>query len=80
MRLYIGRFSTGTLHCDNATRISELPFAHNAVDMPMITHIRTEADLDAALAALTRADPRFAALIAKSGRPPLRRRPTALPA
>ena len=40
----------------------------------MITHIRTESDLDAALAALTAADPRFAAVIAKSGRPPLRRR------
>ncbi|MGB6936313.1 MAG: DNA-3-methyladenine glycosylase 2 family protein [Xanthobacteraceae bacterium] len=42
--------------------------------MTMITHIRTESDLDAALAALTAADPRFAAVIAKSGRPPLRRR------
>src|SRR5215831_436606 len=41
----------------------------------MLTHIRTEGDLDAALAALTRADARFAALIARSGRPPLRRRP-----
>src|SRR5271167_340127 len=42
--------------------------------MTMITHIRTESDLDAALAALTAADPRFAAVIAKGGRPPLRRR------
>ncbi len=40
----------------------------------MITHIHTESDLDAALAALTAADPRFAAVIAKGGRPPLRRR------
>jgi DNA-3-methyladenine glycosylase II len=40
----------------------------------MLTHIRTEADLDAALAALTQADPRFGALIATAGRPPLRRR------
>ncbi len=40
----------------------------------MLTHIRTEADLDAALAALGAADPRFVALIAAAGRPPLRRR------
>jgi DNA-3-methyladenine glycosylase II len=37
--------------------------------------IHTEADLDAALAALLKADPRFAALMAVTGRPPLRRRP-----
>jgi DNA-3-methyladenine glycosylase II len=36
--------------------------------------IHTEADLDAALTALGRVDPRFAELLAKSGRPPLRRR------
>src|ERR1700722_7301856 len=41
----------------------------------MLTHIRTETDLDAALVALEKADPRFVALIAKAGRPPLRRRP-----
>jgi DNA-3-methyladenine glycosylase II len=41
----------------------------------MLTHIRTETDLDMALAALTAADRRFAALIARAGRPPLRRRP-----
>src|SRR5271170_834476 len=40
----------------------------------MLTHIRTEADLDAALTALGQADPRFVALIAKAGRPLLRRR------
>jgi DNA-3-methyladenine glycosylase II len=40
-----------------------------------LTHIRCESDLDAALAALVAADPRFAALIAAAGRPPLRRRP-----
>jgi DNA-3-methyladenine glycosylase II len=40
-----------------------------------ITHIRCESDLDAALAALVAADTRFAALIATTGRPPLRRRP-----
>src|SRR5271167_981349 len=39
------------------------------------THIHTDADLDAGLAALRRADPRFAALMATAGRPPLRRRP-----
>jgi DNA-3-methyladenine glycosylase II len=41
----------------------------------MLTHIRTETDLDNALAALGTADPRFVALIAEAGRPPLRRRP-----
>jgi len=41
----------------------------------MLTHIRSENDLDAALAALSEADPRFAALMAEAGRPPLRRRP-----
>jgi DNA-3-methyladenine glycosylase II len=40
----------------------------------MTSHIHTEADLDAALAALGKAEPRFAALVAKAGRPPLRRR------
>ena len=39
------------------------------------THIHTEADLEAALAAIGKADPRFAALIAQGGLPPLRRRP-----
>jgi len=38
------------------------------------SHIHTEADLDAALAALGQADPRFVALLASAGRPPLRRR------
>jgi DNA-3-methyladenine glycosylase II len=38
------------------------------------SRIHTEADLDAALAALGQADPRFVPLIAKAGRPPLRRR------
>jgi DNA-3-methyladenine glycosylase II len=37
--------------------------------------IHTEADLDAALAALARADARFAQALAIAGRPPLRRRP-----
>jgi len=41
----------------------------------MQTHIHTEADLDHGLAALAQADPRFVALVAKGGRPPLRRRP-----
>lgn len=40
----------------------------------MLTHIRTESDLEAALAALTQADPRFVTLMAAAGRPPLRRR------
>ena len=41
----------------------------------MLTHIRSETELDAALAALTQVDPRFIALLAQAGRPPLRRRP-----
>ncbi len=41
----------------------------------MLTHIRSEADLDAALAALGAADPRLLSLVAATGRPPLRRRP-----
>jgi DNA-3-methyladenine glycosylase II len=41
----------------------------------MRTHIHTETDLDQALAALGKADPRFLALMATAGRPPLRRRP-----
>jgi DNA-3-methyladenine glycosylase II len=41
----------------------------------MLSHIRSESDLDAALAALSAADPRFTALIASGGRPSLRRRP-----
>ncbi len=45
----------------------------------MLTHIRSEDDLEAALAALTKADPRFAALIAAAGRPPLRRRQDGFP-
>ena len=36
--------------------------------------IHTEADLDRGIDALVAADPRFAALIATAGRPPLRRR------
>ncbi len=41
----------------------------------MVTHIDTESDLDLALDALGRADPRFQTLVATAGRPPLRRRP-----
>src|ERR1700694_5746614 len=36
--------------------------------------IHTEADLERGIDALLAADPRFATLIAKAGRPPLRRR------
>jgi len=43
--------------------------------MAKLSHIRTENDLDAAIAALLQADPRFAPLMAAAGRPPLRRRP-----
>jgi len=45
----------------------------------MLTHIRSESDLDTALAALGEADPRFYALLATAGRPPLRRRPDGFP-
>jgi DNA-3-methyladenine glycosylase II len=40
-----------------------------------LTRIDTEADLDLALAALGKSDPRLLALVAAAGRPPLRRRP-----
>jgi DNA-3-methyladenine glycosylase II len=39
-----------------------------------ITHIHTEADLDAGIAGLMKADPRWAPIAARTGRPPLRRR------
>src|ERR1700677_5067267 len=41
----------------------------------MATHIHTEDDLDAALTALEKLDPRFGPVMAKAGRTPLRRRP-----
>ncbi len=41
----------------------------------MLTHIRSEADLDAALKMLGEIEPRFGALVTEAGRPPLRRRP-----
>ncbi len=41
----------------------------------MPARLRTEADLDAALAALVDLDPRFAQALARAGRPPLRKRP-----
>jgi DNA-3-methyladenine glycosylase II len=40
----------------------------------MTTHIHTESDLDAAIAALVARDPRWAAVAERTGRPPLRRR------
>jgi DNA-3-methyladenine glycosylase II len=40
----------------------------------VITHIHTETDLDAGIAALVAADPRWAPILARIGRPPLRRR------
>jgi DNA-3-methyladenine glycosylase II len=40
----------------------------------MITHINTESDLDAGIAALVALDPRWAPIMARAGRPPLRRR------
>jgi DNA-3-methyladenine glycosylase II len=41
----------------------------------MLDRIHTDTDLDAGLAALSQADPRFVALLVTAGRPPLRRRP-----
>jgi DNA-3-methyladenine glycosylase II len=41
--------------------------------------ITTESDLDRAIEGLATADPRFSALIATAGRPPLRRRPHGFP-
>ena len=40
----------------------------------MTTHIHTESDLDAGIAALLALDPRFAPVVERGGRPPLRRR------
>ena len=40
----------------------------------MTTHIHTETDLDDAIAALVALDPRWAPVVARTGRPPLRRR------
>src|SRR6202035_1897511 len=45
----------------------------------MLTHIHTEADLNRALTALGRCDPRFADLINMAGQPPLRRPPHGFP-
>src|ERR1039458_2731080 len=39
------------------------------------THIHTDSDLEVGLARLHSIEPRFAALMATAGRPPLRRRP-----
>src|ERR1700761_5497723 len=41
----------------------------------MLPPIRSETVLDAVLVALGKAEPRFTALVAEAGRPPLRRRP-----
>lgn len=40
----------------------------------MTTHIHTESDLDAGIAALLKRDPRWAPVVERAGRPPLRRR------
>ena len=40
----------------------------------MTTHIHTEADLDAAIAALIALDPRWRVVLERAGKPPLRRR------
>src|ERR1700739_202573 len=58
--------------CTSTLRFSTLDAM---IQSNMLTHIRTESDLDLALAALTSADARFATLMTRAGRPPLRRRP-----
>src|SRR5438093_11783256 len=45
------------------------------MNSPFMHHLRTEADLDTALACLVKLDPRFTQALALSGRPPLRKRP-----
>jgi DNA-3-methyladenine glycosylase II len=40
----------------------------------MTSHIHTEADLDAGIAALVKSDPRWTPIFERTGRPPLRRR------
>src|SRR5204863_3230613 len=45
-----------------------------SLEVPMVTHINTEADLDKGIAALVAAEPRWAAVVERAGRPPLRRR------
>jgi DNA-3-methyladenine glycosylase II len=40
----------------------------------MVTHINSEADLDAGIAALVAGDPRWVPVVERGGRPPLRRR------
>jgi DNA-3-methyladenine glycosylase II len=45
------------------------------MNSPFMHHLRTEADLDTALACLVKLDPRFTRALALSGRPPLRKRP-----
>jgi DNA-3-methyladenine glycosylase II len=50
------------------------PIPGNIEPRSMQSHIHSEADLDAGLAALRAADRRFIAILAAAGRPPLRRR------
>jgi DNA-3-methyladenine glycosylase II len=57
-----------------AIKLDALAAAINQIVTMKRTHIHSEADLDVALTALGRIDPRFVALLATAGRPPLRRR------
>jgi len=63
----------------NQSSRTEQPQIGTSLHSRTMTHIHTEADLDLALAALGRADPRFLALVAAAGRPPLRRRADGFP-
>ncbi len=63
------------VHQSNSQKAAKDSGAKVAIVKKMTILIETEADLDAGLAELRRADPRLAAVMAAAGRPPLRRRP-----
>jgi DNA-3-methyladenine glycosylase II len=79
MRVYIGAAGfpglTGVNVINHIASMAKSRTTDLAVPPPRhLPHIHTEADLDAGLAALGAIDPRFVAIIAQTGRPPLRRR------
>jgi DNA-3-methyladenine glycosylase II len=51
------------------------PMPRPSLPRPVAHYIHTEADLDVGISALVASDPRFGAIVALAGRPPLRRRP-----
>jgi DNA-3-methyladenine glycosylase II len=64
-----------TLKESTGARFRVTPPMPVCMNSPFMHHIRTETDLDAALACLVKLDPRFTQALALSGRPPLRKRP-----